>query len=339
MEAFVTGASGFVGSHVARLLVERGARVRCLVRPTSRADALRSLGADLVFGDVRELPAVRRAMRGADVVFHCAADYRLDVRDRDALYDTNVAGTNNVMCAAFELGTPRVVHTSSVATLAASADGTPADETARAGLAELVGPYKRSKWLAERVVEGWVERGLPAIIVNPSTPVGEGDGKPTPTGRIIVDFLNGRMPAYVDTGLNVVDVRDVAAGHLLAAERGRMGERYILGNVNLTLLELLELVGRTAGRRAPRLRLPVWLPLALARIEAPWARVTGRAPRVSLEGARMAKRKMYFDPRKAVRELGLPANEVEAAVARAVKWFVDHRVVHGFGDARAEAAS
>ncbi|HVR04065.1 MAG TPA: hopanoid-associated sugar epimerase [Polyangia bacterium] len=322
MEAFITGGSGFVGSHVARLLVERGAHVRCLVRPTSPVSELRALGVQLFQGDVRDGRSVRRAMAGAEAVFHCAADYRLYARHPDEIYRTNVEGTNNVLQAAFELGVPRVVHTSSVATLAPAGDGAPVDESARGSLRDMVGPYKRSKLLAERLVEGWAARGLPVVIVSPATPVGEGDAKPTPTGQVIVDFLNGRMPAYVDTGLNLIDVRDVAEGHLLAAERGRVGATYILGNVNLTLLQVLEIVGDLAGRRAPRLRLPHWVPLTLAHLEAPLARLRGRSPRIPLDGVRMSKRKMFFDPAKAVRELGVPQSRVEPALDRAVSWFV-----------------
>ena len=329
MDAFLTGGSGFVGSHVARLLVERGARVRCLVRPTSRTLELSALGVELALGDVRDAAAVRRAMTGAKVAYHCAADYRLHARDPRELYLTNVDGTNNVLQAAFDLGVPRVVYTSSVATLVARRDGAPADETARATLADVVGDYKRSKLLAERLAESWAERGLPVVIVNPSTPVGDGDAKPTPTGQIIVDFLNRRMPAYVDTGLNLVDVRDVAEGHLLAAARGRVGESYILGNANLTLHEILALVGQAVGRRAPRLRLPIWVPLAIAHLEAPLARWLGRAPRVPLDGVRMSKRKMFFDAGKAVRELGVPQSRIEPALERAVSWFVANGLVKG----------
>jgi dihydroflavonol-4-reductase len=322
VDVFLTGGSGFVGSHVARLLVQRGARVRCLVRPASRTAELRALGVDLREGDVRDAASIQQAMAGADVVFHCAADYRLDAPNSGDLHHTNVDGTDNVMRAASELGVARVVHTSSVATLSPSDDGTPVDEQARATPDTVVGAYKRTKVLAERVAEDWARRGLHVVIVSPSTPVGEGDAKPTPTGRMIVDFLNGRMPAYVDTGLNLVDVRDVALGHLLAAERGRAGQTYILGNTNLALRDILELVGRTVGRRAPRLRLPVWLPIALAHLEAPVSRLLGRPPRVPLDGARMSRRKMFFDAAKAVRELGVPQSPIGPAVDRAVSWFV-----------------
>jgi dihydroflavonol-4-reductase len=329
LNAFLTGGSGFVGSHLARLLVTRGARVRGLVRPTSETRDLRALGVELVAGDLRDAESIRRGMRGSDVVFHCAADYRLHAPDPRELYLTNVDGTNHVLQAAFDLGVPRVVYTSSVATLAARADGAPVDERARASLADVVGDYKRSKLLAERLAESWAERGLPVVIVCPSTPVGDGDTKPTPTGQIIVDFLNHRMPAYVDTGLNLVDVHDVAQGHLLAAERGRPGESYILGNANLTLKEILDLVGRAVGRRAPRVRLPVWVPLAIAHLEAPLARWRGRPPRVPLDGVRMSKRKMFFDAGKAVRELGAPQSRIEPAIERAVSWFLANGFVRG----------
>jgi dihydroflavonol-4-reductase len=321
VDAFLTGGSGFVGSHVARSLVQNGARVRCLVRPTSRTADLQAMGVALREGDVRDLQSLRAAMAGADAVFHCAADYRLEA-DPDELTSTNVEGTDNVMRAAFELRVRRVVHTSSVATLAPSESGAPVDETARASADSVVSAYKRTKVLAERLTEDWAAQGLPVVIVSPSTPVGEGDAKPTPTGRVIVDFLNGRMPAYVDTGLNLVDVRDVAHGHLLAAERGRSGETYILGNANLALREILELVGVTVGQRAPRLRLPLWLPLAYAHVEAPLARLLGRTPRVPLDGVRMAKHKMFFDAGKAVRELGVPQSPVGPALERAVAWFI-----------------
>jgi dihydroflavonol-4-reductase len=319
--AFVTGATGFVGAHVARALVAAGRRVRCLVRPSSPATLLADLAVECIEGDVTDAASVRRAMADCDEVFHCAADYRLYARAPADIYRTNVEGTRIVLAAAAELGVRRVVHTSSVATLAARADGTPVDEEAVGTLDDMIGDYKRSKLLAEREVEAACARGLPAVIVSPSTPVGDGDVKPTPTGKIVVDFLAGRFPAYVDTGLNLIDVRDVAAGHLLAAERGRVGERYILANSNVTLKQLLELLAGIAGRPAPRLRLPHWVPLAIAHIEAPLARLLRRDPRVPLDGARMARKPMFFDGNKAVRELGLPQSPIEPALRRAVDWF------------------
>jgi dihydroflavonol-4-reductase len=321
-DVFLTGASGFVGSHVARLLVSRGARVRCLVRPKSRVDELRALGVELVEGDLRDGASVARALSGAEMVFHCAADYRLHASDPAELYATNVGGTNHVMRAAFEQGVRRIVYTSSVATLVPARDGTPVDESARGTLEQMIGDYERSKLLGQRAVERWATRGLPVVIVSPATPVGEGDAKPTPTGQIVVEFLRHRMPATVDTGLNLVDVRDVAAGHLLAAERGRVGENYILGHSNLTLKRLLELIGRISGQPAPRFEIPVWIPLALAHLETRLARRTGRAPRIPLDGVRMSRRKMFFDAHKAMVDLGWSPGQIEPAIERAVRWFV-----------------
>jgi len=320
--AFVTGATGFVGAHVARALLAAGRRVRCLVRPTSSAALLAGLRVEQVAGDVTDAGAVARGIADCDEVFHCAADYRLYARDPAEIYRTNVEGTRVMLAAARAQGVRRFIHTSSVATLAARADGTPVDERAVAKLDDVIGDYKRSKLLAEREVEAACARGLPAVVVSPSTPVGDGDVKPTPTGKIVVDFLAGRFPAYVDTGLNLIDVRDVAAGHLLAAERGRPGERYILAHANLTLKEILAMLARIAERRAPRVRLPHWVPLAIAHLEAPVARLLRREPRVPIDGARMAKKPMFFDGGKAVRELGLPQSPIEPALRRAVEWFV-----------------
>jgi dihydroflavonol-4-reductase len=320
--AFVTGATGFVGAHVARALLAAGRRVRCLVRPTSSAALLTGLRVEQVAGDVTDAGAVARGIADCDEVFHCAADYRLYARDPAEIYRTNVEGTRVMLAAARAQGVRRFIHTSSVATLAARADGTPVDERAVAKLDDVIGDYKRSKLLAEREVEAACARGLPAVVVSPSTPVGDGDVKPTPTGKIVVDFLAGRFPAYVDTGLNLIDVRDVAAGHLLAAERGRPGERYILAHANLTLKEILAMLARIAERRAPRVRLPHWVPLAIAHLEAPVARLLRREPRVPIDGARMARKPMFFDGGKAVRELGLPQSPIEPALRRAVEWFV-----------------
>jgi dihydroflavonol-4-reductase len=320
--SFVTGATGFVGAQVARALLATGRRVRCLVRPTSDAALLEGLSVERIAGDVTDAASVREGMSGCDEVFHCAADYRLYARDPAEIYRTNVEGTRVVLGAAETVGVPRIVYTGSVATLAARADGTPVDERAVARLDDVIGDYKRSKLLAEREVEAAWARGAPVVVVSPSTPVGDGDVKPTPTGKIIVDFLAGRFPAYVDTGLNLIDVRDVAAGHLLAAERGRPGERYILANANMTLKELLATLALIAGRSAPRLRLPHWVPLAIAHAEAPIARLLRRPPRVPLDGVRMAKKTMFFDGSKAVRDLGLPQSPIEPALRRAVDWFI-----------------
>ena len=323
MRVLLTGATGFIGSHVARALVARGDSLCCLCRATSHRADLEDLPIDWVVGDLTDRDSLRRAMIGAEVVFHCAADYRLYAREPAEIYRSNVDGTQNVLELAAELGVRRIVYTSSVGTLALGGPR-PANENARAQLEDMVGDYKRSKFLAERVVESWINRGLPVVVVSPSTPIGEWDAKPTPTGRIVVDFLNDRLPAYVDTGLNLVDVRDVALGHLLAAERGRPGQSYILGAVNLTLLQMLELLGRLTGKRPPRIKLPHWIPLAIAHIEEPLSRWLGRDPRVPINGVRMSQAVMFFDADKAVRELGFPQSPIEPALERAVTWFIDH---------------
>ncbi|HXK08431.1 MAG TPA: hopanoid-associated sugar epimerase [Vicinamibacteria bacterium] len=319
----VTGGTGFVGGHVVEALVAAGRSVRCLVRPGS-GRRLAGAPVELVSGDLREPASLPPALEGVDTVYHCAADYRLGLPDPRPLHETNVSGTEHLLRAAAEAGVRRVVHTSSVGALGLRRDGIPADEATPVSLGEIVGPYKRSKYDAEQVALRWCARGLPVVIVNPSTPVGERDGKPTPTGRIIVDFLNGGIPAYVDTGLNLVDVRDVAAGHLLAAARGRPGERYILGHRNLSFREMLEMLARLAGRRPPRLRLPHVVPLAVAAVDEGISRLLGRTPRISLEAVRMSAHHMYFDASKAVRELALPQSPVEEALARAIAWFRDN---------------
>lgn len=321
MKALVTGASGFIGYHVARRLREEGLQVRALVRRTSPVEDLRTLGIELFFGDLRDAAAVTRSVRGCDQVYHVAADYRLWVPDRRVMYAINVAGTENVMRAALEAGVSRVVHTGSVGTLAASVSGRIADESTPVNLSDMVGHYKRSKFLANQVVGRYVRQGLPAVIVHPSTPVGPLDRKPTPTGRIIVDFINGRMPAYLDTGLNFIDVRDVVAGHLLAARRGRPGRAYILGHRNMTLRRFFDLLSAVTGRPAPRVRLPYAPLLAAAGLNEVFSRLTGRAPLIPLTGVRMARKYMYFDCRRALEELGLPQHPVETAVAESVHWF------------------
>jgi|HubBroStandDraft_3_1064219.scaffolds.fasta_scaffold09842_3 dihydroflavonol-4-reductase len=347
MKVLVTGASGFVGAHVTRALLGRGAEVRCLVRPAragasarrpraaarppsaARPDNLAGLPVERFPGDLCEPGSLRRAVEGCDVVYHVAADYRLFTRDPEAMYAANVDGTDSLLASAAEAGVGKVVYTSSVGALGKTSDGTPADERTPVELGDMVGHYKRSKFLAERVAERWVERGLPVVVVNPSTPVGELDVKPTPTGQMIVDFLWRRFPAYVDTGLNLVDVRDVAEGHLLAAERGRPGERYILGHCNMSLLEILQTLSRLTGLPAPRLRVPHWLPLAAAYVGGGVSRLTGATPRVTPEAVRMSRHRMFFDSGKAVRELGLPQSPVEEALARAVGWFTDHGYAPG----------
>ncbi len=326
MKVLVTGASGFVGSHLTDALLARGDEVRCLVRRSSRR-LLDGRPVEIAEGDLTDRDAVMRAAEGCGWVFHCAADYRLWVPDPEAMRASNVDGTRNVLEAAARAGASRVVYTSTVGALGLRSDGSPADEATPVGLADMIGPYKRTKFLAEREAEAWAARGLPVVIVNPSTPVGDRDVKPTATGRMIVDFLEGRIPAYVDTGLNLVDVVDVARGHVAAAERGRVGEKYILGHRNLTLLEILEILSAITGRPAPRVRLPHWIPMAVAAVDTGIARMTGRPPRFELDAVRLARKKMFFDPAKAVRELGLPQTPVEEPLRRAVRWFRENGYV------------
>ena len=323
----VTGGTGFVGTHVVRALLARGRPVRCLVRPQSRRENLEGLSVEIAEGDVTDPASLARAIAGIATLYHCAADYRLWARDPGELQRANVEGTDNVLKAAAAARVARVVYTSSVGALGLTPDGTPADETTPVSRADVVGNYKKSKFDAERVAEAWAGRGLPVVIVNPSTPVGERDVKPTPTGQMIVDFLNRRLPAYVDTGLNLVDVRDVAQGHLLAAEKGRIGEKYILGNRDMTLKEILETLAGLTGLSAPRIRLPHAVPLAAAAAATWAAHLTGRPPRVSLESVRMSRHRMFFDAGKAVRELGLPQTPVEDALGRAVAWFRENGYV------------
>lgn len=322
MDVLVTGGTGFVGANLVRELLKDGHGVRVLVRPTSDRRALEGCDVELVEGDLLDPASLRRAVAGARVVYHVAADYRLWARDAETLYRTNVEGTRQLLSAAAETGVARLVYTSTVGALGIPKDGRPGTETTPVSLEEMVGPYKRSKFLAERVAEEWARRGLPVVIVNPSAPVGPWDVKPTPTGRMIVDFLRGKMFASLDTGLNLVHVRDVARGHIRAAERGRIGEKYILGNRNFSLTEIFALLGRLTGIAPPRVSVPYAVAWLSAAVMEGWARVTDKEPRASLTAVRMAKKRMYFDPSKAVRELGLPQTPVEEALRDAVDWFV-----------------
>lgn len=325
--AFVTGATGFIGSHVALHLLQKGWRVRALKRPGSPAPNLEKATIEWCPGDIRYLEQLRSAMAGCESVFHVAADYRLWARNPEEIYETNVTGTINVLQAALLNGVDRVVYTSSVGTLGLRADGKPANEATPVRLEEMVGHYKKSKFLAEREAERFLAQGLPLVMVHPSTPIGPGDHKPTPTGKIIVDFLNRRMPAYLNTGLNLIHVSDVADGHLLAMERGRVGKKYILGNRNLTLNEIFSLLEKVSGVPAPRFRLPYRPILFLGYVFHTVSRITGREPLIPYEGVKMARKFMFFDASKAVRELGLPQTPVEAALAEAVTWFRDHGYV------------
>jgi dihydroflavonol-4-reductase len=323
MTTLVTGASGFIGSHLTRLLVQHGHQVRAFVRPTSRVDALQGLSIDVVRGDLRDRAALDAAIRGAAWVFHVAADYRLWARNPREIYDNNVEGTRRLLDACRAAGVERLIYTSSVATLAAPRWGSLADERTVGQLDEMAGAYKRSKLLAELLVLEAASNAVPAVVVNPTTPVGPGDWKPTPTGRIIVDFLRGRMPAYVQTGLNLVPVEDVAAGHLLAGQRGRVGERYILGARNMTLKEIFDALAAVSGRPAPKIRIPLTLAFAIGSASEALARFTGHEPRVPLDGVRMARRPMFVDGSKARRELEFTPGSVESALERAVTWYID----------------
>src|SRR5215472_5295925 len=318
----VTGASGFVGAAVARVLLAAGRKVRALLRPSSDRRNVEGLALDVRLGSLTEPRSLAAALEGCDALYHVAADYRLWVRNPDTMYAVNVDGTRSLMEAALAAGVGRIVYTSSVATLGWRPNGGVADETTPSELADMVGHYKRSKFLAEMAVRDLVlTRALPAVIVNPSTPVGPRDVKPTPTGRIIVEAASGRMPAYVDAGLNLVHVDDVARGHLLAEERGRIGERYILGGENLSLAEILQRIAAITSGRPPTLRLPLPVVWPVAVIAEAWGRVTGKEPMVTFDSLRMARKKMYFSAAKAERELGYRARPVNEALADAIAWF------------------
>ena len=324
IDALVTGGTGFVGANLVRELLADGSTVRVLARKGSDQRALAGLSVELVEGDLRGPKSLWRALSGVRCLYHVAADYRLWVPDPTALYETNVEGTRSLFEAALDVGVERVVYTSSVGALGIPDTGAPGTEETPVTLEEMVGHYKRSKFLAERVAEEFAGKGLPVVIVNPSTPIGPWDVKPTPTGQMLVDFLRGRMFGYLETGLNLVHVRDVARGHILAAERGRVGEKYILGNQDLTLKEIFELLARLTGRPAPRLRIPYGVAFAAALCAEGWARLSRRPPRVVLTGVRMARKHMYFSSEKAVRELKLPQTSVEEALRDAVAWFRHH---------------
>jgi dihydroflavonol-4-reductase len=310
----VTGATGFLGWHVARRLTGRGVKVRALARDPGR---LREIEVEPVAGDLRDLDSLARAVAGCGVVYHVAADYRLWAKDPREIYRSNVDGTKNLLSAARAAGVERVVYTSTVGCIGIPPDGL-GDEEMPVGLEDMTGDYKRSKFLAEQAAR---ESGIPVVIVNPTAPVGDHDFKPTPTGKIIVDFLRGRMPAYVDTGLNVVYAGDVAEGHLLACERGRAGERYILGGENMTLRDILASLARIAGLPVPGMRIPYAVAYAAGVVSTAWANVSGHEPWAPLEGVRMAKRKMWVTHEKATRELGYCASPAAEALRRAVDWF------------------
>src|SRR5881275_1323123 len=317
----VTGATGFVGSAVARVLLKAGHPVRVLARPRSDRRNLKGLSVDIVQGSLEDAASLAAAVAGCRYLFHVAADYRLWVPDPAAMFRVNVGGTRELMLAALAAGVERIVYTSSVATLGIVSDGI-ADEETSSRAEDMIGPYKRSKFQAEAVVRDLVaERSLPAVIVNPSTPIGPGDVKPTPTGRVIVDAARGRMPGYVDTGLNIAHVDDVALGHLLAAQCGEIGRRYILGGENLSLAEILSEVARVSGRRLPTLKIPYGVVLPIAAGAEALARLTGREPFATVDGVRMSRKKMFFSSARAMRELGYAPRPARQAIADAVAWF------------------
>jgi dihydroflavonol-4-reductase len=328
MKTLVTGGTGFVGANVVRALLKRGADVRALVRPRSDTQNLDRLDVELVAGDLRDRSSLEAALEGCDTVYHVAAMYTLWARNPREIYDSNVTGTINILEAAGQAGVQKIVYTSSVATIGLPKDGTPGNEDIPLAPEDMVSDYKRSKYLAEQEVLKHARRGLPVVIVNPSLPVGAWDVKPTPSGQIIVNFLRGKIPAYVDTGLNVVDVEDVAIGHVMAAEKGRIGERYILGHANLTLPELFQLLEQISGRRAPHVRIPYSVAYLSACVSECVARtITHKPPFVTLAGVKLSRKRMFFDASKAVRELGLPQTPAIEALSKAVQWFRGHGYV------------
>ncbi|MBP8985100.1 MAG: NAD-dependent epimerase/dehydratase family protein [Syntrophobacterales bacterium] len=330
MKTLITGATGFIGSAVLRKLVSAGHEVRALVRPQSDRRNLLELPVEIVHGDLRDRSSLEKAVKGCSVLFHVAADYRLWVPRPDELYEVNVTGSCNIVLAAAAAGVERIVYTSSVAVLGANKDESPADEETPVTIADMIGHYKRSKFLAEAEIRKLTKsRGFPVVIVNPSTVVGPRDIKPTPSGRMIIDAASGRMPAYVDTGLNFVHVEDVAEGHLLALDRGRVGERYILGGANLTLKEALSEIAAIAGRTPPRIRLPHNLVLVVAAIAEAWSKVSGKEPWVNLTSVRLARKKMYFSTEKAQRELGYRPRPVREAFRDAIDWYRQHGYIDG----------
>jgi dihydroflavonol-4-reductase len=320
MKVFVTGGTGFVGANVVRSLLDQGYQVKALVRGTSDRSNLQGLDVELVMGDLND-PDLGPKLRGCQALFHVAAHYSLLQRERDRLFTINVLGTRNILQAARAAGVDRVVYTSSVAAIGVPTDGSLADETYQSAPDRLIGAYKQSKYWAEQEANKAITLGQDIVIVSPSSPIGPYDIKPTPTGDLVLRFLQGRMPAYVDTGLNFVDVRDVAQGHILALEKGVGGDRYILGNANLSLKAVLDLLGEITGRKPPKYQLPLWLPLGVAWVDEKMLGSLGKTPSVPIDGVRMSQQKMFYNPSKAVETLGLPQTEVAIALADAVDWF------------------
>jgi dihydroflavonol-4-reductase len=322
LKAFVTGSTGFLGAHVARVLAQQGASLRLLVRPSSDLRNVEGLAADCVVGDLRDPASIEKAMQDCDAVFHVAADYRLWVPEPEKMYRSNVEGTRGLLAAARRQGVKRVVYTSSVATMGFRKDGQMVDEDSPVSLADMIGHYKRSKYMAEQIALEAGRSGQHVVVVNPSTPVGEMDVKPTPTGRIILDFLKKKFPAYVDTGLNLVDAAECARGHAAAMEKGRSGERYILGGENLTLKQILDRLAAITGLPSPNVKVPHFVALSAAVVDEVWTgRVLRKEPRATIDAVRMGKKKMFVSSAKAERELGWKAVPVDDALRRAVDWF------------------
>jgi dihydroflavonol-4-reductase len=327
MKVLVTGATGFIGGAVVRALVHRGIDVRVLARAGADLQNLEGLTVERVEGDLRDQASLRKSLVGCRQLYHVAAHYALWAKDPAIFYDVNVTGTKNLLEAARDVGTERIVYCSTIGAIGLPPGGGLGTEETPVSLEQMAGHYKRSKYLAEQEVFTLAKAGLPVVIVNPSAPVGASDVKPTPTGQVIVDFMKGRMPAYIETGMNIVDVDDVATGHLLAMEKGRIGERYILGNKNLMLREVFEILSRLTGINAPSIKLPRLAILPLAYLNLWMANITGHPPRIPLEGVKMAKYKMHYDCSKAIRELGIPQTAPEVALEKAVRWFRDHKYV------------
>ena len=324
MRTLVTGATGFIGSNLARELCRRDYQVRALVRPGSNTLAIKDTPVETVAGDILDPDSITRAMKGCQRVYHCAAAHTFWVKDPSIIHQTNIEGTANVLEAARQAQVDRVVYTSTVSTIG-FADGAPADEDTPVEPSHLVGNYKKSKYLAEQVALTMAAQGLPVVVVNPTFPVGPWDVKPTPSGRVILDFLLGRIPTYIATGMNLVDVEDVAAGHILAMEKGKPGERYVLGNKNVTFKEILDMLQVLTGRPAPKWRTPLWLAIGAAYVDnLVEGKMLGREPRMPLEGLKVARTPMYVNCRKAVEELGQPQGPVETALEKAVHWFRDN---------------
>ena len=326
MTTLVTGAAGFLGSHVTRQLVARGEDVRVLMRASSNNRAISDLSLEYVTGDLRDAASLERAMNGVKRVFHVAADYRLWAKHPKDIYDSNVGGTQNLLAAAKNAGVEQLIYTSTVATIAVDRPELP-NEGTEAKLDEMIGHYKRSKWMAEQEVLQAARNGFPVIVAMPTTPVGPWDWKPTPTGKIILDFLNGAMPGYVETGLNFVGVEECAAGHLLVSDRGKIGERYLLGAENLTLKELLDTLAKITGLAAPGMKIPHGVALGVAYVESAFSRLIGREPGIPVEGVKIAQHKMFVECSRAKRELGFEAGPVAAALERAVRWYRENGYV------------